>query len=972
MLWTRTLHRNARHGAVLGVLLAWAGPVTSGRAQEVDLSTEAYIEPPAAILEAVTAPWHDNVSLSNLSPDGTHFLVTISDGMVPLSRMARPYVNLGETTIDHIARRSRSLTTRNSAGLELRIVEDNETRRVQTPDGARISGARFSPDGSKVAYLALFEDSTHIFVADVATGRSSQVTRQPVNAALVSSFDWAGDSQRILTVLVPRDQGDMPQPPAVASEPQVRINREGRTTTRVYRFLMKSPFDFELYEWLTTGQLALVNVDDRSVQTIGAPKMYRSIDVAPTGDLVRVTTVLKPFVYYATASGFGTVEEIWNTDGEIIHEVRRRELEPSEDEIEPVFDVDTAAELDQLMFEFGRDLDLDAFEEQQRAQRSQRGGQSGQAEENDEMRSIAWRPDGQGISFLQLEPKPEEDAADDVADDNGDAARQNQPRRGAGSGRRGQRGQRPPQRQQQQQQQQVTFLGIPIPAKQDRAEQDVEQEAEEEQPPRKDRLLQWVAPYGEENKQVVYETEGRISSVRYSDDCRWLFITETKDNERSSFAMNLDDPERTKHKLRGGGGGGDRGLGGGNIPPQFRNRGGDGGSSGSLMSRSGPLGVSAVRMSTDGASVYYSGTVRPGEDDEDDEQDEAEEQRPRPFIDRYELASGEAERIFEGDGSMTERLGRVVGDDIAAVFTTRESRKDVPNTFRHELGDEVTVTQLTENIDYLPDITQAKRERFQVTRVDGFRFWVNVTIPRDYGKELPAMIWFYPREFTTQEQYDQRAGRGGRSDTFRRVGTRSMDILIRHGYVVVQPDLPIVGAEGRMNDNYVQDLRNGLWAVIDELDKREIIDRDRLGLGGHSYGAFGTANAMVHTPFFKAGIAGDGNYNRTLTPMAFQAERRLIWDARETYLRMSPLLWANQFNGALLMYHGIEDPNTGTHPFHAIRMFEALDGLGKDVALYRYHYQTHGPVARETILDQWARWVRWLDKYVKHAGVEEE
>ena len=121
------------------------------------------------------------------------------------------------------------------------------------------------------------------------------------------------------------------------------------------------------------------------------------------------------------------------------------------------------------------------------------------------------------------------------------------------------------------------------------------------------------------------------------------------------------------------------------------------------------------------------------------------------------------------------------------------------------------------------------------------------------------------------------------------------------GYAVIDPDIPIVGPAGRMNDNYVSDLRNSLWAVIDELDKRGIIDRDRLAVGGHSYGAFSTANALAHTPFFKAGIAGDGNYNRTLTMMTFQTERRQFWDARETYLEMSPVLWANRVNGALLM-----------------------------------------------------------------------
>ena len=189
---------------------------------------------------------------------------------------------------------------------------------------------------------------------------------------------------------------------------------------------------------------------------------------------------------------------------------------------------------------------------------------------------------------------------------------------------------------------------------------------------------------------------------------------------------------------------------------------------------------------------------------------------------------------------------------------------------------------------------------------------------------------------------------------------------MRLGYAVVENDSPIVGAAGEMNNNYVNDLRNNLAATIDELDKRMLVDRTRLAIGGHSYGAFSTVNAMVNTPFFKAGIAGDGAYNRTLTPLGFQTERRDLWQAPNVYLDMSPFLRANQLSGALLMYHGMHDQNVGTDPINSDRLFHALNGLGKTVALYRYPFEDHGPASRETLLDLWSRWAAWLDKYVKN------
>jgi len=122
---------------------------------------------------------------------------------------------------------------------------------------------------------------------------------------------------------------------------------------------------------------------------------------------------------------------------------------------------------------------------------------------------------------------------------------------------------------------------------------------------------------------------------------------------------------------------------------------------------------------------------------------------------------------------------------------------------------------------------------------------------------------------------------------------------------------------------------------------------------------------MVNTPFFKCGIAGDGNYLRALTPFGFQSDPRQLWEARSTYLEISPLLYADQMTGALLMYHGMDDQNIGTAPINSERMFTALEALGKPSQLIMYPYEDHGQIAKETVLDQWARFTAWLEKYLK-------
>jgi dipeptidyl aminopeptidase/acylaminoacyl peptidase len=192
---------------------------------------------------------------------------------------------------------------------------------------------------------------------------------------------------------------------------------------------------------------------------------------------------------------------------------------------------------------------------------------------------------------------------------------------------------------------------------------------------------------------------------------------------------------------------------------------------------------------------------------------------------------------------------------------------------------------------------------------------------------------------------------------------RWSDLWLTQGYALVYPDIPIVGEN--YNDTYIGNLVDAMYGAIRAVDGLGVIDIDRIGHGGHSYGAFATANILANAPFFKAGIAGDGAYNRSLTPSGFQAERRTLWEAPHTYIEMSPFFKADQINSPLLMYHGAADNNTGTWPIQSERLIHALTSLGKTAALYLYPYESHTPRAIENNLDMWARWIDWFDRYVK-------
>ena len=861
------LSPTARAFLLVACLPAAAIAQTNGSNVDEILASERYLRPPAAIERLVDAPRHLNVALSNQSPTRRHFLEQLSAGMPTVKEFGKPWYNLGGLQIDWRANRARTLTTRSGTGYQIVDATTGRSVTVEVPAGALVSGAQWSPDGAHLAFVANFEDASHIYVADVATGRSRRLTTTPILATFVTQPLWTANGSQIATVLIPPTRGAEPKAPAVAAGPKVRMTKEGvKHRTRTYADLLEWPHERELVEYYTTGQLATIDVRSRAVRRIGAPAMIQRVDPSPSGTWFRVTLMQKPFSHVVPVSSFGTVEQIWDANGRSVAELSRRPL--------PEGDTDD---------------DDDA---------------PGGASTDTARRNIEWLPTGDAIYYLQMDPAP---------------ARGPEPEEGGA----------------------------------------------QQRPRARDRLYIWTAPFTSETRRAVLDNANRMSQVAFSADAKTAFVAETASGAAHVFAVDLADPTKrhTITRVRGlspslgiGGGGFGGGGGGGRQNAAdsltfYQNP-------GTLVSQRAGNGSPYILTTPDGRFAYLKGVqyYRTYADS-----------APQPFLDRVEIRSGEKTRLFTSARDQYEEVIAPLDANFSVAVVSRESPTDPTDYFRRDMTTGA-LTQLTNNKDYSPEITNAPRQRIPVTRADGYRFWVNVTLPNGWqpGTRLPALFWFYPREYTDQSGYD-RTLRTFNKNQFRDLGPRSMVYFVTQGYAVVEPDAPIFGESGRMNDNYIPDLRNNLAAVIDELDRRGIIDRQRLGLGGHSYGAFSTVNAMVNTPFFKAGIAGDGNYNRTLTPNAFQSERRVLWDARETYLSMSPFLYADRLTGALLLYHNIEDQNVGTDPINSIRLFHALQGMGKTAALYMHPYEDHGQATRETNLDLWARWVAWLDKYVKGA-----
>lgn len=279
----------------------------SGSSPDQILASERYLRPPAEIERLVDAPRHLNVELSNQSPTRRHFLEQLSAGMPTVREFGKPWYNLGGLQIDWKANRARTLTTRSGKGYQIIDATTGRSTNVDVPAGASVSGAQWSPDGTQLAFLANFDDGSHIYVAEVATGRSRRVTSAPILATFVTQPVWTANGSQIATVLIPSNRGVEPKAPPIAEGPKVRMTKEGvKHRTRTYADLLEWPHERELVEYYTTGQLATIDVRSRAVRRIGSPAMIQRIDPSPSGAWFRVTVTQKPFSHVAPVSAFGT------------------------------------------------------------------------------------------------------------------------------------------------------------------------------------------------------------------------------------------------------------------------------------------------------------------------------------------------------------------------------------------------------------------------------------------------------------------------------------------------------------------------------------------------------------------------------------------------------------------------------------------------------------------------------------------
>jgi len=349
--------------------------------------------------------------------------------------------------------------------------------------------------------------------------------------------------------------------------------------------------------------------------------------------------------------------------------------------------------------------------------------------------------------------------------------------------------------------------------------------------------------------------------------------------------------------------------------------------------------------------------------------DGASEEGDRPFLDSYSLKNGETTRLFRSEAPYFERPVELVDVKKRKVLTRRESQTEPPNYWLRDLK-EGELEQKTFFPDPNPQLAGISKEMITYERADGVTLTGTLYLPAGYDKDrdgpLPMLMWAYPTEFKSKKDAGQVTDSPYR---FTRVWWGSPMLYLTQAYAVFDdPTMPIVG-EGDVepNDTFIEQLVSSAQAAIDVVVDRGVADRDRIAIGGHSYGAFMTANLLAHSDLFRLGLPRSGAYNRTLTPFGFQAEERTLWEAPQVYFQMSPFMHADKINEPILLVHGEADNNSGTFPMQSERMYGALKGHGATVRLVMLPHESHGYRARESIMHLLWETTTWLDRYVKDA-----
>ena len=793
------------------------------------LAQNAYRKPPKEILDILDAPVTPQALIS---PTRDYMLLAQGVRYPPIADLAQPMLRLAglrlnpNTNGPHLAPYFINLTLK-------KIADGGETK-LTLPPNPQIGVPEWSPDGKHFAFTNTTANGIELWIGDTTSGRARKLSGVVVNAAYGDPLRWMPDSRALLVQLVPAKRGAMPAASMVPREPNVQESSGKAGPVRTYQDLLRNPYDEQLFDYLATSQLALVDATSGKVTAIGQPAIFQTASPAPDGQHLLVARVHRPYSYLHPHTDFPRLVEVWDRSAKVIYKLADLPL------------------ADQVPIE---------------------GVRTGP-------RQYEWRPT-ETATLVWVEALDEGDPKKKV--------------------------------------------------------------------PHRDRVLMLPAPFSGSPIELI-KTEHRFAGTQWGEKGGLVLVSDYDRDRRwiRTVMLNANNPAEKPREVWSR-----------SLQDRYKDP-------GTPMMRTLPTGHRAILQN--GEAIFLAGTGASPEGD-------------RPFLDRLDLSTMKTERLFRSDAKNYESVVALLSDDGKQFITRRESPIEPLNYYVRTLaggaaqgatasnnnpGTSAT-RALTQFPDPTPQLRGIKKQLVTYKRADGVQCSFTLYLPPNYkeGTRLPTVVWAYPLEFNDPGTAGQVSGSTQRFTTI--AGPSHLFFLLAGYAVLDNATMPVVGDPETVNNTYIEQIVMSAKAAIDKATEMSVTDPERVGVGGHSYGAFMTANLLAHSDLFRAGIARSGAYNRTLTPFGFQSERRILWEAPELYIKVSPFMNANKINEPILLIHGEADNNPGTFPIQSERMYQAIRGTGGTVRYVTLPLESHGYSARESTEHVLYEMINWFDKYVKNA-----
>lgn len=815
----------------LAVLLA--GPLAF--AQTPGSSTDAnkgYQPAPHPIPEILNAP---PTPLVVVSPKSDRLLTAERLANPPISDLSQPMLRLAGLRLNPLTN-GRHHPPR-FVGLSILSVQDGKERKISLPANPYLSAPEWSGDNQHFAFTNTTSDAIELWIGDAAAGSAHRVGNFKVNGTYPYCLQWMPDGRvlrgncvrwmpdgkTLLVESVPDGRGSPPGDPKIPGGPVIQESDGKRAPVRTYEDLLENPHDEDLFEYYTTSQLLLVDIQSGRATPVGKPGIFDTVEPSPDGTHILVSRIRRPYSYLVPASDFPQDVEVWDRSGKVEYKLASL---PAADHV-PIEGVLTGP------------------------------------------REYTWIPT-QPATLVWAE-----------ALDGGDPKTKAEFR---------------------------------------------------------DHLLMLKAPFKEQPAELV-KLQQRFVGMSWGE--KEIAILRDYDRNRRWSRTFLIDANKPGEQARL--------LWERSIREHYKDP-------GTPLMRILPSGQRILRQS--GSSIFLAG---PGGSPKGD----------FPFLDRFDLETLKSERLFQSSGENYEQPVALASEDGSRFITRYESVKEPPNYLLHTSGSSAK-TALTHFPDPAPQLRGITKQIVTYKRNDGVQLSFTLYLPPNYkqGERLPTIVWAYPLEYNDADTAGQVTGSPYRFTTITGI---SELFLLTQGYAVLDnATMPVIGDPETMNNTYVEQVVASAKAAIDKAVEMGVTDPNRVGVGGHSYGAFMTANLLAHSDLFRAGVARSGAYNRTLTPFGFQSERRTFWEAPEMYMKVSPFMYADKIKHPILLIHGQADDNSGTFPIQSERMYQALKGNGGIVRYVTLPYEAHAYLARESVEHTLYEMVTWFDRWVKNAPAAQE